>query len=155
MATEIERKFLVIGDAWRIGNPTLFVQGYLNREAHATVRVRVAGDQAMLTVKGKVQGLSRAEYEYPIPMADARAMLKLCEGPLIEKKRWLWSAGDLIWEIDEFLGENAGLVVAEVELESEDQPIELPDWIGIEVSHDERYFNSNLSRVPFLDWAAE
>ncbi len=152
MGLEIERKFLVISDAWRTGKPTHFVQGYLSRDAHSTVRVRIAGQDAMLTVKGKTVGLSRAEYEYSIPFKDAQEMLKLCEGPLIEKRRWLFEAGELTWEIDEFLGLNAGLIIAEIELEHEDQTVDLPNWIGEEVSHDDRYFNSNLSRKPFSMW---
>lgn len=152
MGIEIERKFLVTNEAWRTGKPTLTVQGYLSRDAHSTVRVRIAGQDAMLTVKGKTQGLSRVEYEYSIPLTDAQDMLKLCDGPLIEKKRWLFEAGDLTWEIDEFLGLNVGLVIAEIELEHEDQTFDLPDWIGKEVSHDDRYFNSNLSRKPFSTW---
>lgn len=152
MGLEIERKFLVTSEAWRVGTPTLFVQGYLSRDVQNTVRVRVAGQQAMLTVKGKTHGISRAEYEYEIPLADAQEMLKLCEGPLIEKNRWLLKAGQLTWEIDEFLGLNAGLVIAEIELEHEAQTFSLPDWVGKEVSDDSRYFNSNLSKTPFSAW---
>jgi len=152
MPTEIERKFLVINEAWRIGEPTFFVQGYLNRDKHRTVRVRIAGDEVVITVKGITVGMSRAEYEYSIPLEDAQEMLKLCDGPLIEKHRWLYRAGELTWEIDEFLGANKGLVVAEIELDHEDQAVDLPDWIGDEVTHDDRYFNSSLSALPYMAW---
>lgn len=153
MATEIERKFLTTNEDWRQGKPTYYCQGYLNRDQNRTVRVRVAGGKAMLTVKGLSTGMTRAEFEYDIPVADAEAMLKLCEQPLIEKNRWLVAGADgLTWEIDEFLGENQGLVVAEVELESEEQSVELPSWIGEEVTDDPRYFNSRLSIEPFTTW---
>jgi len=107
----------------------------------------------MITVKGITVGMSRAEYEYSIPLIDAQDMLKLCEGPLIEKYRWLYSSGDLTWEIDEFLGANKGLVVAEIELDHEGQTIDLPDWVGREVTNDKRYFNSSLSSSPFTTWS--
>lgn len=153
MAVEIERKFLVNGKAWRSSaQGTLYRQGYI-ASGNRTVRVRVAGDQGYLTIKGASVGISRREYEYPIPLSDATEMLEtLCDRPLIEKIRYkiLWQ--DLLWEIDEFLGENQGLTVAEVELTDPEQPISLPDWIGKEVSADPRYFNSNLAKHPFQDW---
>jgi len=152
MGIEIERKFLVKNEDWRVGTPTLFIQGYLSTDAQTTVRVRLAGSEAMLTVKGKTQGISRAEFEYSIPWADAKEMLKLCDGPLIEKHRWLHPMGDITWEIDEFLGLNAGLVIAEIELDNEDQVFDLPDWVGEEVTQNKRYFNSNLSEAPFSTW---
>ncbi len=152
VALEIERKFLVIGDGWKIGKPTLYIQGYLNPDKHPTVRVRVMGDKALLTVKGLSVGMSRAEYEYAIPVSDALEMLKLCEGPLIEKHRWLVPQGKLTWEIDVFSGENDGLIVAEIELEGETQAFEKPDWVGAEVTSDSRYFNSSLSLAPFSTW---
>lgn len=152
MGTEIERKFLVIGEGWKTGCPTLFRQGYLNRDKHRTVRVRVAGDRAILTVKGETHGMTRSEYEYDIPVPDALEMLELCEGPIIEKKRWLTSVNSMTWEVDEFLGENAGLIVAEIELDSETQNFEMPKWVGKEVTEDERYYNSNLSAHPFKNW---
>ncbi|MEP4053382.1 MAG: CYTH domain-containing protein [Litorimonas sp.] len=155
MGIEIERKFLVTSDVWRRGTPTLFVQGYLNADKHRTVRVRIAGLDAMITIKGITAGISRSEYEYSIPLEDAQEMLKLCEGPIIEKHRWLYPVGDLIWEIDEFFGLNTGLVVAEIELDHEDQSIDLPDWIGQEVTDDARYYNSSLSRVPFTTWETQ
>ncbi|WP_427451670.1 CYTH domain-containing protein [Litorimonas sp. WD9-15] len=153
MGIEIERKFLVKNDAWRTGTPTLYVQGYLNPDKNRTVRVRIAETKAMITVKGITTGPSRAEYEYPIPLEDAQNMLKLCKGPLIEKHRWFYRAGDLTWEIDEFFGPNAGLIVAEIELDHEDQNVDLPDWVGREVTDDNRYFNSSLSVTPFTTWA--
>lgn len=152
MGIEIERKFLVKNDDWRVGTPVLFVQGYLSRDAQSTVRIRIAGPEAMLTVKSKTTGISRAEFEYTIPVADAKEMLKLCEGLLIEKNRWCCRVGDVTWEIDEFLGQNAGLILAEIELDREDQTFDLPDWIGKEVTRDTRYYNSNLSKVPFSTW---
>ena len=153
MATEIERKFLVNGTDWRAAEQTYYCQGYLNRDKHRTVRVRVAGNVAMLTVKGLTTGASREEYEYTIPVEDAKAMLKLCDGPLVEKNRRVIAYGGLNWEVDEFLGDNEGLVVAEVELESETQAIDPPEWVGTEITDDPRYFNSNLSATPFKTWA--
>jgi len=152
MGTEIERKFLVTGESWRIGESTPYLQGYLNHERHRTVRVRVAGNDAMLTVKGISIGISRAEYEYSIPLSDAMQMLELCDGALVEKKRWLASVGNMTWEIDEFIGLNQGLVIAEIELEYESQNFELPNWVDKEVTGDDRYFNSNLSKAPFTTW---
>lgn len=152
MAIEIERKFLVVSDAWKVGVPTDFRQGYLNDKNQATVRVRIAGARAFLTVKGPTTGLSRKEFEYAIPVADAEDMLALCSGPLVEKKRWIVPMGDLKWEVDEFLGQNSGLVIAEIELPDEGHAFEKPDWVGEEVSYDKRYFNSNLSVFPFSQW---
>lgn len=152
MAIEIERKFLVIGDNWRAAPAVFFSQGYLNRDKARTVRVRIAGEQAFLTIKGVSVGASRAEFEYPIPLWDARELLALCEQPLIEKSRRQILYQGFVWEVDEFLGENLGLVVAEIELPSEDTDFARPDWVGEEVTADERYFNSNLSRTPFTRW---
>ena len=148
---EIERKYLPKGDGWRnaAGPGVVVRQGYLASGA-CTVRVRVKGDNGYITVKGPTTGASRAEYEYPIPIEDARAMLdSLCATPLIEKTRYVVRHAGLSFEIDEFHGENAGLVLVEVELESEDQKIELPEWVGEEVTSDSRYYNSNLARNPF------
>ena len=154
MAKEIERKYLVVDDAWRsraVG--TVFRQGYLSTVKERTVRVRVAGDRGYLTIKGITVGAVRSEFEYEIPRADADQMLdELCEQPLIEKTRYEIEAGELTWEIDEFAGVNEGLIVAEVELEDEAQGIALPDWVGMEVSHDPRYFNANLIAHPFSEW---
>ena len=154
MAKEIERKFLVKGAAWRNSSQGVqYRQGYLNSAKECTVRVRLAGDKGFLTIKGLTVGAARAEYEYEIPAADAEAMLDdLAEKPLIEKIRYKISYAGLIWEIDEFMGDNAGLVVAEVELDSETQAISKPDWAGEEVTGDARYFNSSLCRQPFKQW---
>jgi adenylate cyclase len=152
MAVEIERKFLVVGDAWRDAPAVFYSQGYLNRDKARTVRVRIAGEEAFLTIKGSSIGARRAEFEYPIPLWDARELLAMCEQPLIEKNRRKILHEGFIWEVDEFLGENLGLVVAEIELPSEDTAFAKPDWVGEEVTDDARYFNSNLSRVPFSHW---
>ena len=152
LATEIERKFLVTGDAWRQTPGTRFSQGYLNRDKERTVRVRVAGDRAFLTVKGLTHGASRAEFEYEIPLADGEAMLALCDGPLVEKVRHVLTHAGHVWEVDEFLGANAGLVVAEIELTSADQDFPRSDWLGAEVTHDARYYNSNLAKTPYSAW---
>lgn len=154
MATEIERKFLVIGDTWRNATPVTYRQGYLNRDKTRTVRVRIAGDAAMLTIKGQTYGATRAEFEYAIPLADAEALLLLCDGPLIEKTRRKIDYAGLVWEVDEFFGDNQGLVVAEVELTAADQTIDKPDWIGTEVTDDARYYNSNLAMKPFNTWSS-
>ncbi len=154
MAQEIERKFLLKNDTWRaLAQGTLYRQGYLNSAKERTVRLRTIGTTAFLTIKGMNEGAVRAEYEYPISLVDCNAMLDtLAEKPLIEKKRYKISQGDLVWEIDEFLGENQGLVVAEVELQHEDQAFDKPDWIGAEVTYDPRYFNANLVKHPYTQW---
>ena len=154
MGTEIERKFLLRDESWRAGaTGTMYRQGYLNSAKERTVRVRTVGDKAFLTIKGVTVGATRAEYEYPIPFDDCNAMLDtLAEKPLIEKKRYKIRRGDLVWEIDEFFGDNKGLIVAEVELESEEQVFDKPTWLGDEVSGDPRYFNSNLIKHPFTRW---
>jgi len=154
MAIEIERKFLVRDDEWRqLGQGTLYRQGYIARGYGRTVRVRIAGDRGYLTIKGATSGISRLEFEYPIPIADAEEMLEtLCDRPLIEKTRYRIEWAGLVWEVDEFAGENQGLILAEVELTSEAQAITLPSWIGLEVTNDSRYYNSNLSKHPFLQW---
>ena len=152
MAIEIERKFLVQGQAWRTGAGVLLCQGYLNRDKARTVRVRIAGDAAFLTVKGQSVGATRLEFEYPVPVADARALLALCDGPWVEKTRYRVVYQGTTWEVDEFAGANAGLVVAEVELAHEDQPFARPNWLGEEVTHDTRYFNSNLASHPYCTW---
>jgi adenylate cyclase len=151
---EIERKFLVSGEGWRsLGTAVCYRQGYLLSDKNRTVRIRIAGDRGYITVKGGASGIARSEYEYEIPPQEAAEMLdNLCDRPLIEKTRTQISYRDLIWEVDEFLGENQGLVIAEVELQDADQAIELPEWIGQEVSNDSRYYNSNLVRHPFTRW---
>ncbi len=156
MTREIERKFLVRGEQWRsLSDEGCFVrQGYLATGANSSVRVRVAGRGAWICVKGATVGVSRPEFEYRVPLADAEEMLgRLCEGPLIEKTRYRVSVGDHVWEIDVFHGDNAGLVVAEVELGGDDEHFLRPDWIGEEVSHDPRYYNACLSRHPYREWS--
>lgn len=158
MGTEIERKFLIKHAGWRehAASGIHLRQGYLSREHGATVRVRLAEDRAYLTLKGKTHGIARAEYEYAIPVADAQQMLEhLCQRPLIEKVRYRVAHAGLTWEVDVFEGENAGLVVAEIELTDADQTIDLPDWLGPEVSDDARYYNANLVAHPFTTWDAE
>lgn len=153
MPLEIERKFLVIGDGWKqTAEGVFFCQGYLNRDKERTVRVRIAGEKAFLTIKGLSRGMARPEFEYEIPLDHAGEMLKICDGPLIEKIRYSLNHKGCIWEIDEFLGENNGLVIAEIELESEEQDFVIPDWVGAEVTDDARYFNSNLAFSPFARW---
>jgi adenylate cyclase len=154
MGKEIERKFLVTGDGWRAGaTGKPYRQGYLSSLKERTVRVRTDGEKGYLTIKGPSIGASRDEFEYAIPVADALAMLDtLCEQPLVEKIRYPVPFGGLTWEVDVFGGENAGLIVAEVELRSESQRIELPPWVGSDVTEDPRYFNSNLARTPFRRW---
>lgn len=156
MGTEIERKFLLKGEAWKqcIETPGEVIrQGYLSSAGQCTVRVRLQGPEAWITVKGNRVGASRPEFEYPIPVEDAIRMLDtLCEKPQIEKKRYVIHHKGRAFEVDEFYAGNAGLVVAEVELASEDQVIELPDWVGEEVTEDARYYNSNLARHPYAHW---
>jgi CYTH domain-containing protein len=154
MAKEIERKFLVKGDAWRsLAEGTKYRQGYLNSTKERVVRVRTINDKGFLTIKGITVGATRSEFEYEIPLEDTDFMLdQLCEQYLIEKNRYKIKMGDLVWEVDEFFGRNDGLIVAEVELTSEDQEFEKPDWIGEEVTADPRYFNSNLVKDPFTEW---
>jgi adenylate cyclase len=152
MATEIERKFLVEGTGWRQSDSVRLSQGYLNRDRHRTVRVRIAGAKGFLTVKGVPQGVTRAEFEYEIPVADAEQMLKLSDGPVIEKSRHVIVHDGSKWEVDEFLGDNAGLVIAEIELTAEDQPFSRPAWLGREVTDDKRYYNSNLAAHPYKQW---
>jgi adenylate cyclase len=154
MGKEIERKFLIKGDAWRSqAKGTFYRQGYLNSAKERTVRIRTIDDKAFLTIKGLTVGATRSEYEYEIPLADCNAMLDvLAEKPLIEKKRYKVPFEGLTWEIDEFFGDNAGLIVAEVELKSEAQAFKRPEWVGAEVTADPRYFNSNLIKHPFTRW---
>jgi adenylate cyclase len=154
MGIEIERKFLVTDDEWKgLAMGTLYRQGYLSSTKKLTVRVRIAGDKAFLTIKGETSGISRMEYEYPIPVEDARVMLaELCEQPIIEKKRYTINYQGFVWEVDEFFGENEGLLVAEIELEAEGQEFEKPPWVGMEVSSDRRYCNASLVKNPFSGW---
>ncbi len=154
MGVEIERKFLPATDGWRQqGQPVLIRQGYLSSHPERVVRVRIYGDEAFMTIKSKAVGVTRGEWEYPLPLADAREFLdRLCEQPIIEKYRRRIDHAGFTWEVDEFLGVNAGLVVAEIELPSEQQAFDRPDWVGAEVTDDARYLNSNLIRQPFSSW---
>ncbi len=154
MGIEIEKKFLLTGTEWRqLAAGTAYRQGYLSSVKERTVRVRTIDDKGFLTIKGISVGAVRREFEYEIPVADANALLdELCEKPIIEKNRYKVEYGGFIWEIDEFFGENDGLVVAEIELESEDQRFDKPEWVGEEVSGDARYFNSNLIKHPYSQW---
>lgn len=155
MAVEIERKFLVTDDGWRTAadGGRVIRQGYLANTATVSVRVRQAGEAAWITVKGATSGASRAEFEYAIPAADAAAMLTtLCADSLIDKTRYRVPWQGHIWEVDVFAGDNEGLVVAELELESEHERFEVPPWVGREVTDDPRYFNASLVRRPWRSW---
>ena len=154
MATEIERKFLLADERWRddAGDGVHYVQGYLGLIDRASVRVRIAGDRANLNIKSAVLGIERLEYEYAVPLADAREMLALASGPPVDKTRYLVPFEGHTWEIDEFHGANAGLVVAEIELAAPDEAFARPPWIGDEVSDDPRYYNVNLAKHPYCDW---
>jgi len=155
MAQEIERKFLVRNSSWRDqAQGSLLRQGYISDRDGQVVRVRREGEQAWLTIKSKTTGISRGEWEYPIPVHDAEQLLnQVCLQPILEKYRYRLHINGLVWEIDEFLGLNAPLIVAEVELESEDQSFEKPEWLGQEVSHDRRYANAALISHPYSQWS--
>lgn len=156
MAIEIERKFLVRNEDWRqnADTGTTFIQGYLIGSKQASVRVRIEGEQAFLNIKSATLGMRRQEYEYAIPISDARELLQtLCNKPLIEKIRYHLNVGADLWEIDVFSGDNAGLIVAEIELQDEQQQFVQPEWLGKEVTHDPRYYNVNLAQLPFKDWS--
>lgn len=156
MPVEIERKFLVTNDSWRaFGSARRIVQGYLSREPDRVVRVRLIGDGGFITVKGRTTGISRAEFEYAIPVADAQELLSICVPTVIDKTRHEVEIAGFTWEIDEFHGDNAGLVVAEIELTATDTDFERPVWLGTEVSSDFRYTNSYLSEHPFSSWAPQ
>lgn len=153
MSVEIERKFLVRGNLWKtLGKSVAIRQGYLSTHPDRVVRVRIEDDTATLTIKGRMHGITRGEWEYAIPVAEADQLLKLCERPLIEKTRTRIVHEGMVWEVDEFFGDNLGLVVAEIELESEGQVFAKPDWIAKEVTDDARYFNANLLRHPYTAW---
>ena len=164
MGIEIERKFTVVGDAWRrdVEASVRMAQGYLNDHdavasgrQQASVRVRIAGEQAFLNLKSREAGPSRQEFDYPIPVADAEALLRLCVGGLIDKTRHYVRHAGWLWEIDEFAGDNAGLVVAEIELPAVDARFEHPAWLGAEVTEHVRYYNLALAARPFRDWSPE
>jgi adenylate cyclase len=154
MGVEIERKFLVLGTEWQAGLLGVeYRQGYLSADSERTVRVRLAGEQGYLTIKGASTGASRLEFEYPIPADEAVQLLKLlCRKPLIEKIRYRVSYAGLTWEVDEFFGDNHGLVLAEIELDHEEQTFELPPWAGQEVTADSRYYNACLAERPLASW---
>jgi adenylate cyclase len=154
MADEIKRKFLVKSNYFpRSNGGKHYRQGYLSTVKERTVRVRTAGSKGFITVKGITVGATRSEYEYEIALADANEMLdRLCERPLIQKTRYRIPFGSLVWEVDEFEGENHGLITAEVELKSEDQAVSIPEWVGQEVTGDTRYFNANLVAHPYSEW---
>ena len=164
MAIEIERKFLVVGNGWRSAAHKVMpmAQGYINDQVamdsgamKASVRVRIAGDEAYLNLKSRELGHTRQEFDYPIPEDDARALLALCVGGLVDKRRHYVKHEGHLWEVDEFLGDNAGLVVAEIELASADEPFARPDWIGAEVTDEPRYYNLALATRPYLEWSAD
>ncbi len=153
MGVEIERKFLVCNSDWRkLGVPVHYAQGYLVADGTRTVRVRIAGDGAFLTIKGASTGMSRLEFEYQVPVDDAIQLLRLSATPVIEKYRTKILFEGKIWEVDEFEGENKGLIMAEIELVSENEDFDIPTWIGEEVTYDLRYYNSRLAIHPFNSW---
>jgi len=154
LGTEIERKFLV-SPGWRPGGEGMaIVQGYLSSAKERLVRIRLIGDEARITIKGAADGISRAEYEYPIPVEDAREILAtLCERPFVDKTRYLVPYAGMAWEVDVFHGDNEGLVIAELELPRADAAFDPPPWLAGEVSGDERYGNSRLARHPWRSWA--
>ena len=161
MGIEIERKFLPRGDGWRAAAHKVvpMAQGYLNDLAlgdsgamRASVRVRIEGDAAFLNIKSRELGTTRQEFEYPVPVAEARALLELCVGGLVEKNRHYVEHAGHLWEVDEFLGDNTGLVVAEIELAGEDETFARPDWAGVEATHAARYYNLALASRPFSQW---
>lgn len=154
MPREIERKFLLLDDGWRVSavKRQRMTQGYLASGPRVSVRVRVAGSEAALNIKSGGLVASRLEYEYAIPVEEARELLELCANPLIEKTRHFVRHGDFEWEVDEFHGDNDGLIVAELELDHENQEFPRPAWLGSEVTHLERYYNSRLARHPYKEW---
>lgn len=154
MAIEIERKFLVENDNWKphIRKTYRIKQGYLNLEIERSVRIRIKGDKGYITIKGVTNNISRAEFEYEIPFADAEKLINLCVSPIIEKTRHEIVLEENTWEIDEFYGENKGLIIAELELKSEQQEYKTPNWLGVEVSNDPQYYNLNLVTNPFNTW---
>jgi adenylate cyclase len=156
MGTEIERKYLLKPGQWQPTSPgRRMAQGYLSRDPDRTVRVRLVGEDAFMTVKSRRTGITRTEIEFPIALEHARDLLQLCHQPLIDKTRHHVVHEGMLWEVDVFHGANDGLIVAEIELPAEDSPFKLPEWIGEEVSHDMRYTNSNLCAVPFSEWKKE
>jgi len=162
MAREIERKFLLTNNDWKVlaYQETRFAQGYLNdisdQSAKSSVRVRIEGEQANMNIKSLEIGLSRDEYEYEIPLSEGKRILEtLAVGPVIEKIRYLVKVNTHTWEIDEFFGDNAGLVVAEVEMNSEQETFDIPSWAGREVTEEVRFYNVSLSKRPFNSWSED
>ncbi len=155
MAIEIERKFLLINDNWRedADDGIHIVQGYMSSNEKSSVRIRINGETANINIKSKTLGVERSEYEYPIPLQEAREMLEnLCDKPFIDKTRYHVEFEGHEWELDVFCGDNEGLIVAEIELEDADQLIKLPDWVGKEVSDDPKYYNVCLVTHPYNNW---
>jgi len=154
MPIEIERKFLVANSDWKLNirKEIRIQQGYLSAHPERTVRVRIASEKGIITIKGKTINTTRAEYEYEIPLSEAIELMRLCEKPILEKTRYEVLENGNCWEIDVFSGENKGLIVAEIELESETQEFSLPKWAGKEVSQEIKYYNSSLIKAPFKDW---
>jgi len=154
MGIEIERKFLLKSSKWRkkVKQEIVIKQGYLNSNKKRTVRVRIAGEVGFITIKGKTNQATRKEFEYEIPLKDAKELIKLCKKPIVEKTRFIVKHKGKIWEIDEFSGANKGLIIAEIELENEAEKIKIPKWIGEEVTLDSKYYNSNLIANPFSRW---
>ena len=154
MGLEIERKFLIKNDSWKneIKKTISIIQGYLNSEVERTVRIRIQGERGVLTIKGKNQNVTRKEFEYQIPLDDALNLLAMCEKPIIEKTRFLIPSNHSTWEIDVFDGENKGLVIAEIELTSEEESFDIPNWLGEEVSSESKYYNSSLITNPSGNW---
>jgi adenylate cyclase len=155
MGVEIERKFLVDHETWQqTPKPlsTYFRQGYILSEANKTIRIRVTPDEAFITIKGGTKGISRLEYEYTIPAVDGEELLDNFGVSELVKRRYCVDVAGKVWEVDEFLGDNKGLLVAEIELDSEDEKFILPPWVTTEVTGDERYYNSNLSVMPYNKW---
>ena len=156
MGQEIERKYLLSSDAWKLlSHKTIHMhQGYLCNNEQSSVRIRIEDQSANINIKSMTVGISRAEYEYSIPVDEATELLDtLCKKSQIQKERYLVNYAGKLWEIDVFAGDNAGLIVAEIELESEDELIELPEWVSKEVSHHERYYNMRLARYPYSQWS--
>ncbi|MFT3949416.1 MAG: CYTH domain-containing protein [Agriterribacter sp.] len=155
MPIEIERKFLINHDKWNaLPKPQgkLYRQGYLLNDIHKTIRIRLSNKTAFITIKGKTTGATRSEFEYNIPLTDAKQLLDNFSNNEISKTRYNISYKDKLWEVDVFHGENEGLIVAEIELQSEDEPFDIPDWITEEVTHDPKYYNANLAVLPYKHW---
>lgn len=155
LAIEIERKFLVDAEKWQKADkpkPVFCAQTYLLNAEDQTIRVRILADEGFLTIKNKISAISRSEFEYSIPLADAKELLKMSSAIPIEKERYLVYEGNALWEVDVFSGENKGLIVAEIELSSEQQTFEKPVWLGREVSDDPKFYNASLQKQPFQTW---